>query len=101
MFGLPTEDDGSRDDPLLGQNIISCTGYQPDFDALRAAPTRIVIGVGAGVRPASWRAARPWPWPNGSGRRPSPSRATTAGSSAANTARRASRTPSPPRCARS
>ena len=46
MFGLPTEDDGSRDDPLVGQNIVSC-GYQHDFDALRAAPTRIVIGVGA------------------------------------------------------
>src|SRR5436190_16171319 len=24
MFGLPTEDDGSRDDPLVGQNMISC-----------------------------------------------------------------------------
>jgi pimeloyl-ACP methyl ester carboxylesterase len=47
MFGLPTEDDGSRNDPLLGQNIISCTHYQPDFDALRAASTRIVMGVGA------------------------------------------------------
>lgn len=46
-FGLPTEDDGSRNDPLLGQNIISCTHYQPDFDALRAAPTRIVPAVGA------------------------------------------------------
>jgi pimeloyl-ACP methyl ester carboxylesterase len=47
MFGLPTEDDGSRTDPLVGQNIISCTHYQPDFDALRAASTRIVIGAGA------------------------------------------------------
>jgi pimeloyl-ACP methyl ester carboxylesterase len=46
-FGLPTEDDGSRNDALLGQNIISCTHYQFDFDALRAAPTRIVIGFGA------------------------------------------------------
>jgi pimeloyl-ACP methyl ester carboxylesterase len=47
MFGLPTEDDGSRDDALVGQNIVSCTHYQLDFDALRAASTRIVIGVGA------------------------------------------------------
>ena len=47
MFGLPTEDDGSRNDPLVGQNIISCTHYEPDFDALRAASTRIVIAVGA------------------------------------------------------
>lgn len=47
MFGLPTEDDGSRDDPLAGQNIVTGTHYQPDFDALRAASTRIVIGAGA------------------------------------------------------
>ncbi len=46
MFGLPTEDDGSRNDPLVGQNIISCTHYRPDFDALRNASTRIVLGVG-------------------------------------------------------
>jgi pimeloyl-ACP methyl ester carboxylesterase len=47
QFGLPTDDDGSRDDPLLGQNMISCTHHRHDFDALRAAPTRIVVGVGA------------------------------------------------------
>jgi pimeloyl-ACP methyl ester carboxylesterase len=47
MFGLPTEDDGSRNDVLLGQNLISCTHYEPDFDTLRAASTRIVIGAGA------------------------------------------------------
>lgn len=47
MFGLPTEDDGSRTDPLLFQNIVTCTHYQPDFDALKAASTRIVLGVGA------------------------------------------------------
>jgi pimeloyl-ACP methyl ester carboxylesterase len=46
-FGLPTEDDGSRDDPLVGQNMISCTHHRHDFGALRAAPTRIVVGVGA------------------------------------------------------
>src|SRR6266508_3571861 len=46
-FGLPTEDDGSRDDPLVGQHIIACTHYEHDFDALRAASTRIVVGVGA------------------------------------------------------
>ena len=45
-FGLPAEDDGSRDDPLLRHNIISCTHYEHDFDALRAASTRVVIGVG-------------------------------------------------------
>jgi pimeloyl-ACP methyl ester carboxylesterase len=46
-FGLPTEDDGSRDDALLGQNIVSGTHYEHDFDALRAASTRIVVAAGA------------------------------------------------------
>jgi pimeloyl-ACP methyl ester carboxylesterase len=46
-FGLPTEDDGSRDDPMLGQHIVVTTHYEHDFDALRAAPTRIVVGAGA------------------------------------------------------
>ena len=32
--------------PLLAQNIVTCTHYQPDFDALRAASTRIVIAAG-------------------------------------------------------
>jgi pimeloyl-ACP methyl ester carboxylesterase len=45
-FGLPTEDDGSRDDPLLGQNMRGCTAYRPDFAALRAASTRIVVALG-------------------------------------------------------
>jgi pimeloyl-ACP methyl ester carboxylesterase len=45
-FGLPTEDDGSRNDPLLGQNMISSSHYQHDFDSLRAVSTRIVVGVG-------------------------------------------------------
>ncbi len=47
MFGLPAEDDGSRDDPLVGQNMISCSYFNPDFEALGAAATRIEIGVGA------------------------------------------------------
>lgn len=47
MFGMPTEDDGSRDDPLMGQTILSTTSYQPDFDALRAASTRMVVAAGA------------------------------------------------------
>jgi pimeloyl-ACP methyl ester carboxylesterase len=45
-FGLPTQDDGSRNDPLLGLHMTACTGHQHDFAALRAAPTRIVLGVG-------------------------------------------------------
>jgi len=47
MFGLPTGDDGSRDDVLLGQNLVTNLHYQPDFEALSAASTRIVIAAGA------------------------------------------------------
>ena len=47
MFGMPAEDDGSRTDVMLHQNIITCTSYEPDFDALRAASTRIVLAAGA------------------------------------------------------
>jgi pimeloyl-ACP methyl ester carboxylesterase len=46
QFGLPTEDDGSRGDALLQQNLRGCTGYQPDLDALRASSTRIVPARG-------------------------------------------------------
>ena len=46
-FGLPTVDDGSRDDALLCLNMPSCPGHRHDFDALRAASTRIVMAVGA------------------------------------------------------
>jgi pimeloyl-ACP methyl ester carboxylesterase len=48
MFGMPSEDDGNRTDPLLFQNIITCTHYEPDFQALRAASTRIVMAAGVG-----------------------------------------------------
>ncbi|QLY28923.1 alpha/beta fold hydrolase [Nocardia huaxiensis] len=46
MFGLPTEDDGTRDDPLLSERSAPVTDYRPDIAALRAAPTRIVIAAG-------------------------------------------------------
>ncbi|WP_229402000.1 alpha/beta fold hydrolase [Micromonospora okii] len=45
-FGLPTEDDGSRDDPLLSKASWPITDYRPDARALTAAPTRVVIAVG-------------------------------------------------------
>ncbi len=48
MFGMPSDDDGSRDDAMLAHTIITLTGYEPDFEALRAASTRIVIAAGAG-----------------------------------------------------
>ncbi len=47
MFGMPTEDDGNRTDVMLGQNLIGTTHYEPDFDALRRAPTRIIIAAGS------------------------------------------------------
>ncbi|CAM4436928.1 alpha/beta hydrolase [Nocardia ninae] len=46
MFGLPSEDDGSRDDPLLSDRSWAVSSYRPDIAALTAAPTRIVIAVG-------------------------------------------------------
>jgi len=46
QFGMPAEDDGSRDDPLLSDRSLAITGYRPDVEALAAAPTRIVIAVG-------------------------------------------------------
>jgi pimeloyl-ACP methyl ester carboxylesterase len=46
-FGLPTKDDGTRNDPMLGGHIVACTHYEHDFDALHVASTRIIIGAGA------------------------------------------------------
>jgi pimeloyl-ACP methyl ester carboxylesterase len=45
-FGMPSEDDGSRDSPLLSDRSWSVSSYRPDLEALAAAPTRIVIAVG-------------------------------------------------------
>lgn len=44
-FGLPTADDGSRDDPLMN-NMATIPVWGPDLDALRAAPCRLVLAVG-------------------------------------------------------
>jgi len=46
MFGMPSDDDGSRDDPLLSNRSWAITSYRPDVEALGAAATRIVIAVG-------------------------------------------------------
>lgn len=46
QFGMPTTDDGSRDDPLLSDRSWPISSYTPDAAALAAAPTRIVIAVG-------------------------------------------------------
>ena len=46
MFGMPTDDDGSRDDMLLSERAITVTRYAYDLDAIKASPTRVVLGVG-------------------------------------------------------
>ena len=45
-FGMPSEDNGARDDPLLSERSKAVIDYRPDFAALRATPARIVIAVG-------------------------------------------------------
>ncbi|WP_433472629.1 alpha/beta fold hydrolase [Spirillospora sp. CA-142024] len=45
-FGMPAEDDGSRDDPLLSDRSWAVSDYRPDAGALAAAPTHVVIAVG-------------------------------------------------------
>ncbi|WP_334149638.1 alpha/beta fold hydrolase [Microbacterium sp.] len=45
-FGMPTDDDGTRGDPLLSERSWAVPLYEPDIEALNAAPTRIVVAVG-------------------------------------------------------
>jgi pimeloyl-ACP methyl ester carboxylesterase len=45
-FGMPTDDDGSRGDPVLSDRSSAVSSYRPDVDALTGAPTRVVIAVG-------------------------------------------------------
>ena len=45
QFGFPTEDDGSRDDLLLGGNL-AMPPVQPDAEALRGSSVRIVPAIG-------------------------------------------------------
>jgi pimeloyl-ACP methyl ester carboxylesterase len=46
MFGMPTGDDGSRNDPMFTLVLRGTPQYELDFDALRAASTRIVLAAG-------------------------------------------------------
>ncbi len=46
QFGLPREDDGSRDDLLLSGNL-AMPPFEPDANALRASSVRIVPAIGA------------------------------------------------------
>nr|CEL14001.1 N-formylglutamate deformylase [Kibdelosporangium sp. MJ126-NF4] len=45
-FGMPAEDDGKRDDPLLSDRSVAISSYVPDAKALTAASTRVLIAVG-------------------------------------------------------
>ncbi|MFJ9146183.1 alpha/beta fold hydrolase [Streptomyces griseus] len=45
-YGMPAEDDGSRDDPLLSDRSWAVSDHRPDVGAIAAAPTRVVIAVG-------------------------------------------------------
>jgi pimeloyl-ACP methyl ester carboxylesterase len=45
-LGLPAEDDGSRDDPVLSDRSSAISSFRPDVDALAAAPTRVIVAVG-------------------------------------------------------
>ena len=75
---MPSEDDGSRDNPLLSERPREVSGSRPDVAALAATPTRIVIAVAeesAGIfrrthlgghrrttRPAGDHVPQPWRW---------------------------------------
>jgi pimeloyl-ACP methyl ester carboxylesterase len=50
QFGMPTDDDGRRDDPLLSGTANAITAYRPDIAALQAAPTRVVLAAGVESR---------------------------------------------------
>ena len=57
-FGMPTEDDGSRDDPLLSGVANDVTAFEPDPDAIVAAPARVMLAAGIESKDTiTWRTA--------------------------------------------
>lgn len=55
-FGMPTDDDGTRTDPLLSGISNGVTSYVMDGAAVSAAPVRLVLAVGIESRgTATWR----------------------------------------------
>ena len=46
MFGLPSDDDGVRDDPLLSERSASVTRHQYDLEAIASSATHVVLAVG-------------------------------------------------------
>ena len=47
MFGMPADDNGIRTDLMFEHNMRWLTTYEPDFEAVRRAPTRFVLAAGA------------------------------------------------------
>jgi hypothetical protein len=47
MFGMPADDDGARTDLMLHHNMLWLTTFEPDFEAIKRAPTRLVLAAGA------------------------------------------------------
>jgi pimeloyl-ACP methyl ester carboxylesterase len=47
QLGLPTEDDGARDDPLLSGASNAVTAYRPDVGTITSSSCRVVIAAGA------------------------------------------------------
>jgi pimeloyl-ACP methyl ester carboxylesterase len=45
-YGLPTDDDGGRDDALLSRNL-AMPPFEPDIAAVRTSPVRVVPAIGA------------------------------------------------------
>jgi pimeloyl-ACP methyl ester carboxylesterase len=45
MFGMPSGDDGSRDDPLLSARAETVPTYRYDLDVIRGGRSRVVVGV--------------------------------------------------------
>lgn len=55
-FGMPTGDDGSRDDPLLSGVANAVTAHELDAEAVVAAPARVVVAAGVESRGTiTWR----------------------------------------------
>jgi pimeloyl-ACP methyl ester carboxylesterase len=43
-FGMPTEDDGKRDDPLLSKRSWAITDYRPNVEAIKKANVIVAVG---------------------------------------------------------
>jgi pimeloyl-ACP methyl ester carboxylesterase len=57
-YGLPTEDDGSRDDPLLSGDSDEVVAWTPDVERLAAVGVQVVVAAGEeSVRQVTGRSA--------------------------------------------